>query len=215
MWQVANLNKAQFIRTPKGKRPTQEGRPLLLFEDYDEPVSLPDMTLSEHVVQDYATTAFSLKAHPLSFLRANFQQFNAKSATEHRNLQNGQRITVAGLVLVRQRPGTAKGTCFITLEDETGFINLIVWASIFDKYRDQILGAKLLMAEGNLQIAHGVVHVIVQHCHNIDFLLSLLTPDQQEDLIRLTLSRADEKDGTRFPDDLKNAKPFPEGRNFK
>ncbi|MBS1606148.1 MAG: error-prone DNA polymerase, partial [Bacteroidetes bacterium] len=102
---------------------------------------------------------------------------------EHRSLQNGQFIKVAGLVLVRQRPGTASGVCFITLEDETGTYNLVVWGSLFDEYRKQILGARLLLAEGHLQIEGEVIHVVVQRCHNLNALLGQLTPaDDEEDL---------------------------------
>jgi error-prone DNA polymerase len=215
MWQVAALNKADFAQTPKGTTPTREGRALSLFEDYDELVSLPKMTASEHVVQDYMATALSIKAHPISFIRENLRQLGNLSAAEHRTQLNGRSVRVAGLVLVRQRPGTANGTCFITLEDETGTFNLIVWANVFDEYRKEILGAKLLMAEGHLQIQREVIHVVVKRCHNISFLLARLTPAQSEDLPLLTLSRADEKDGTPFPEGLKKAKVFPEARNFK
>ncbi len=202
MWQVAALNKAQFAKATKGLGKTPQGsartppsraaktpsRALTLFDDEDEPVTLPKMTAAEHVVQDYATMSLSLKGHPVGFIRDNLRKLHAVSAAEHRGLQNGQYIRVAGLVLVRQRPGTASGTCFITMEDETGTINLIVWASLFDEYRTAILGSKLLMAEGNLQIEREVVHVIVQRCYNLNHLLS--------------------PDGNRM-------KAFPGGRNFK
>ncbi|HXB91828.1 MAG TPA: hypothetical protein VNU72_06050, partial [Puia sp.] len=237
MWQVAALNKAEFIRTQKGKQHTKagqtstqyagqplhlrEGQPLRLFEDYDEMVSLPKMTASEHVVQDYAATSLSLKAHPVSFLRENLRLLGSLSASEHRTRRNGEYIRVSGLVLVRQRPGTASGTCFITLEDETGTVNLIAWAAIFEGFRREILGSKLLMVEGHLQIEREVMHVIVKRCHNCNFLLAKLTPTQAEDLPLLTLSRGDEKDGNPHSDDPRQAndprqaKAFHEGRNFK
>ncbi len=215
MWQVAALSKAQFLKTPKGKKPTSQSRPLTLFDDMDELVTLPAMTASEHVVQDYASMSLSLKGHPVGFIRNNLRTLNAVSAAEHRGLQNGQYIRVAGLVLVRQRPGTASGTCFITLEDETGTINLIVWASLFDEFRQPILGSKLLMAEGHLQIERDVVHVIVRRCYNLNYLLGLLTQTESDDLPLLTLSRGDDKDGKILPADGGRTKPFPEGRNFR
>jgi error-prone DNA polymerase len=215
MWQVAALSKAQFLKTPKGKQPSTQGQALTLFDDEDEPVSLPALTASEQVVQDYATMSLSLKGHPVGFIRDNLRTLHAVSAAEHRNLQNGQYIRVAGLVLVRQRPGTASGTCFITLEDETGTINLIVWASLFDEFRQPILGSKLLMAEGHLQIEREVVHVIVQRCYNLNYLLGLLTTIDGDDLPLLTPARGDNKDGTIQSADGGRTKVFPEGRNFR
>jgi len=188
MWQVAALQKEQFIKTPKGKTPAFEGRALTLFEDHDEKVYLPHMTDAEHVIQDYASMSLSLKAHPVSFIRDNLRALGVSAAAEQASLRNGQHIKAAGLVLVRQRPGTASGVCFITLEDETGTFNLVVWRDLFEQYRKQIVGAKLLMVEGHLQIEGEVVHVIVQRCHNLNPLLGLLTTSDEM---------------------------FPSGRNFK
>jgi len=188
MWQVAALQKEQFVKTLKDKAPVFEGRALTLFEDQDEKVSLPVMTDAEHVIQDYASMSLSLKAHPVSFVRDNLRALGVSTAAEHGRLHNGQFIKAAGLVLVRQRPGTASGICFITLEDETGTFNLVVWRDLFEQYRKQILGAKLLMVEGNLQIEGEVIHVIVQRCHNLNPLLGLLSPSDEM---------------------------FPSGRNFK
>jgi error-prone DNA polymerase len=153
------------------------------------------MALSEHVIQDYATTSLSLKAHPVQFIRERLRNLGAISAAELMTRRNGQFVKVAGLVLVRQRPGTASGVCFITLEDETGQFNLIVWASLFEQYRKEILGAKVLLAEGHLQIEKEVVHVIVRRCHNLNRLLTGLTPVAV--------------------DEGEQASLFPEARNFK
>jgi error-prone DNA polymerase len=145
-----------------------EDRPIGLFTGqasesvYETGIALPEMALSEHVVQDYATTSLSLKAHPVQFIRERLRNLGAIAASELMTRRNGQFVKVAGLVLVRQRPGTASGVCFITLEDETGQFNLIVWASLFEQYRKEILGAKVLLAEGHLQVEKEVVHVIVQ-----------------------------------------------------
>ena len=204
-------------------------RPIGLFQgqasesEWEGSIPLPVMTDSEHVVQDYANTSLSLKAHPVSFVRAPLRALGNLSSQELSLRPTGQYVKVAGLVLVRQRPGTAKGVCFITLEDETGTMNLIVWASLFKDFRKEILQSKLLMVEGNLQIADGVTHVIVQRCHNLTGLLARLTPAQNQDLPVLTLSRADEKSDPVVPDAerrvsrqvLKQASMFPEGRNFK
>jgi error-prone DNA polymerase len=181
-------------------------RPIGLFSgqpsesETEEGVELPTMALSEHVVQDYATTSLSLKAHPVSFVRENLRQLGILSARDMRDKRNGDFVSVAGLVLVRQRPGTASGICFITLEDETGTFNLVVWRNLFEQYRKEILSAKLLMVEGHLQVEKEVVHVIVLRCHNLSRLLGRLTPTR----------------GEHLPvHEQKQAKLFPEARNFK
>jgi error-prone DNA polymerase len=101
-------------------------------------------------------------------------------------------VEVAGLVLVRQRPGTAKGVCFMTIEDETGVANLVVFQNLFDLYRKEILQSRLIMVKGKLQKEGEVIHVIVSSCYNLTKLLRHLTPTRNEQLPLLTLSRADE-----------------------
>jgi error-prone DNA polymerase len=109
------------------------------------------MKLSEHVIYDYATTSLSIKAHPVSFVRGKLQQLHVLSASHLINIEHGRIVKVAGLILVRQRPGTAKGVCFITIEDETGIVNLVLFQKIFDQYRKEIIQSKLLMVEGEVQ----------------------------------------------------------------
>src|SRR5208282_2160745 len=109
--------------------------PHLSDELFPEPaVALPAMPLCEHVVEDYVATGLSLKEHPLSFFRDRLTALGAIRNAEHRsdNLPQDSKITVAGLVLVRQRPGTSKGVVFMTLEDETDIANIIVWPKIFE-----------------------------------------------------------------------------------
>jgi error-prone DNA polymerase len=148
----------------------------------NEHVELPRMSLPEHVVHDYATVSLSLKAHPVSFVREKLSQLYITKTAELGSLKNGDHVKVAGLVLVRQRPGTAKGVCFMTIEDESGFANLVIWESVFDKFRKEILQSKLIMVEGKLQIEGDVIHVIVSGCYNFSKLLRKLTPTAKEDL---------------------------------
>jgi error-prone DNA polymerase len=145
------------------------------------------------VVHDYASTSLSLKAHPVSFVREKLRLLHIRSAKELDDIKDGAPVKVAGLVTVRQRPGTAKGICFVTIEDETGFSNLVVWESLFTKYRKEVLQSRLLMVEGKLQREGLVVHVIVKKCFDLSRLLRGLTPADNESLPVLTLSRADEK----------------------
>jgi error-prone DNA polymerase len=174
-------------------------------------ITLPFMSQAEHVVQDYAVTGLSLKAHPVSFVREKLKLLHVTPTSELGNLKDGDTVKVAGLVTVRQRPGTAKGILFITIEDETGFSNLVVWEKLFDKYRKEILQARLLMVEGKLQIEGKVIHVIVNRCFNLSALLRGLTAKQTDDLPVLTLSRADETTSP-IPD---TRDVFHKGRNFK
>ena len=185
-------------------------------------ISLPLMAPSEHVIQDYASTSLSLKAHPVSFVREKLSLLHVRSAQELIHAKDGDLVKVAGLVLVRQRPGTASGICFITIEDETGTSNLVVFQKLFDQYRKQIIGARLLMVEGRLQIEGEVVHVIVKRCFDLTTLLRGLSGNDNEDLPILTLSRADEKSeafygGNKGVDEMRaiGKDVFDKGRNFK
>jgi len=202
-------------------------RPFALFfglsseEAKKENIALPEMTTSEHVVQDYATTSLSLKAHPVSFVREKLQQLHILSTKDLTTAKDGDFVKVAGLVLVRQRPGTAGGICFMTIEDETGFANLVIFASLFEKFRKPILQSRLIMVEGKLQVEGEVIHVIVRACYDFSKLLRHLTPSRRENLPVLTLARPDEKsipppqnERTQIRENAQE-KIFPEARNFK
>ncbi|MDQ0640280.1 error-prone DNA polymerase [Pedobacter sp. W3I1] len=186
-------------------------------------VSLPLMSKGEHVVQDYATVGLSLKAHPVSFVRAQLDMLNIRSCHAINNdATDGQLVKVAGLVLVRQRPGTAGGVCFITIEDETGFSNLVVFEKLFETYRKEILHARLLMVEGRLQREGQVVHVIVSRCFDFTKMLSKLVQREMDDLPVLTLARGDEKSAPYLAQNkraqVREEVPkdaFHGGRNFK
>ncbi|RYY52243.1 MAG: error-prone DNA polymerase, partial [Chitinophagaceae bacterium] len=137
----------------------------------NENVSLPAMSNAEHVVHDYATTSLSLKAHPVSFVREKLSQLHIISTQQLSSLKNGAYVKVAGLVLVRQRPGTAGGVCFMTIEDETGFANLVIFKNLFEEYRKEILQSRLIMAEGTVQVEGEVIHLIVKRLFNISKML--------------------------------------------
>ncbi|REA58172.1 error-prone DNA polymerase [Dyadobacter luteus] len=191
--------------------------------DFEPDVTLPKMSASEHVVQDYASTSLSLKAHPVSFVREGLAQQRAVPTSALDLYKDGMILRVAGLVLVRQRPGTAGGVCFITIEDETGFCNLVLFESLFEKYRKEILRARLLMVEGKLQREGQVTHVIVRHCYDMSHLLKEMHQNQADPAVQ-TLSRADEKDEyasqavnkrTQVRKPGVQTEIFPSGRNFR
>ncbi len=116
LWEVSVKDKPVAIFTRQSLQDPEEKN-----------VKLPTMTLSEHVVRDYAATTLSLKAHPVSFVRESLEKLRVRTAASLSSAKDGDTVKVAGLVLVRQRPGTASGICFITLEDETGTTNLVVF----------------------------------------------------------------------------------------
>ncbi len=154
-----------------------QDKPVALFEGqpsesvHEGQVLLPLMTDAEHVVQDYAAIGLSLKAHPVSFVREQLSLLRVTKTAQLSEFKNGDWIKVAGLITVRQRPGTAKGVLFITIEDETGFANLVVWEKVFEQYRKEILQSRLLMVEGKVQIEGLVIHVVVNRCFNLTGLL--------------------------------------------
>ena len=121
---------------------------------------LPEMPLGEHVVEDYASLSLTLKRHPLAFLRTELAREGLVTAAELARLPVDRRLAIAGVVLIRQRPGSANGVVFITIEDETGIANLIVWPQILERFRRTALGATLLCCTGKLQREESVIHVV-------------------------------------------------------
>ena len=124
--------------------------------------TLPQMPVCEHVVADYQTLRLSLKAHPMSFLRKSMARQGYSSARDLQTMRNGQSISMAGIVLIRQRPGSAKGVCFITLEDETGVANLVVWPKVMKAFRKAIMRSRLLEVHGMVQRDADVIHIVAQ-----------------------------------------------------
>jgi error-prone DNA polymerase len=150
----------------RGQDPLPLLAPHLSDELFPEPaVALPAMPLCEHVVEDYVATGLSLKAHPVRFFRHRLDALGAlrNAALRGDELQQDQTVTVAGLVLVRQRPGTSKGVVFMTLEDETDIANIIVWPKVFAKNRRTVMTARFLAVRGRLQRAGLVIHVVAEN----------------------------------------------------
>jgi error-prone DNA polymerase len=142
--------------------------PLPLFESAvarelpdEQAAPLPEMPLPEQVVADYQTVRLSLKGHPMEFLRETFSRQRIVSCAEVADANNGRRVKCAGVVLVRQRPGSAKGVVFMTLEDETGIANIVVWPKVMARYRKEVMGARLIEVEGYIQSSpEKVVHLV-------------------------------------------------------
>ena len=154
LWQARALAKAPplplFEAAGAGRR--GEGR--------EPAVALPAMAAGEQVVEDYRTLRLSLRAHPLSFLRERLARRGALPAAMTARARDGDRAAAAGLVLVRQRPGSARGVIFMTLEDESGVVNVVVWPNILEKYRQAVLGGRLVLVRGRIQRAGEIVHLV-------------------------------------------------------
>ena len=153
-------------------------------------------------------------------MREQLDRFNVLPTQSLSGVTDRSFVRVAGLILVRQRPQTASGICFITIEDETGTANLVVFKKLFDEYRKEIIQAKLLMVEGQVQKEGEVIHVVVKRCHNFSKLLKDLTETKQDDTALTPKSRADETTSPFMTRSSKEhtviqGKIFPEGRNFK
>jgi len=179
-----------------------------------EPAKLPAMPLSEHVVNDYQTIRLSLKAHPMQFLREHYSRQKFVTAEELKNVRDGKRLSMAGLVLIRQRPGSAKGVCFITIEDETGVANLVIWPDVFDKQRKIVMGARLMAVHGLVQrdADDGVIHVVARQLEDHSHMLRHLS----EDAMPSTLSQGDAAGSLRPPAGRhpRDAEVIPKSRDF-
>ena len=147
------------------------------------------MLLGEQVMIDYQSLTFSLKAHPISFLRPALNNRNFVCNAGLRDMPSGRLVTVAGLVLVRQRPGSAKGVIFETIEDETGVANIIVWPKTFEKYRNLVLGSRCVAISGKLQNVDNVIHVVA---HKVEDLTPMLVQLHETTQAIESLANADE-----------------------
>ncbi len=210
LWEVKALAKSKAL-------------PLFAFADTREQgeessVLLPEMPLSEHVVNDYQTLKLSLKAHPMQFLRGLCLERKVTDNQKLKTLRNGAPVTVAGVVLVRQRPGSAKGVVFLTLEDEFGVANAVIWPQVLETHRAVVMGARLMLIKGRVQKTGEIIHVVASTIEDKSGWLPLLTEDGS--LLRNPLARADEvarpgpdpyPPAARHP---RNVRVIPKSRDF-
>ena len=171
----------------------------------EQSVILPEMPLSEHVVNDYQTIHLSLKAHPMEFLRARFKAEAVTDNNQLKSIRHDRTITVAGVVLVRQRPGSAKGVVFLTLEDEFAVCNAVVWPDVLEAHRAVVMGARLMLIKGRVQLDKrtGIIHVIAHKIEDRTHWLADLTEDG--------MTMKNQQSSTRHP---RNVRVIPKSRDF-
>ena len=154
LWQAQGLRDAPALALFEHAEAAGEGA--------EPETHLPAMAQAEHVVADYQTLRLSLKAHPMGFFRGSLRKQEFSSTHNLIHMGHGQRVSLAGLVLVRQKPGSAKGVCFITIEDEDGVANLVIWPKMFEHYRALIMTARLLVVHGRVQTDGRVIHIVAE-----------------------------------------------------
>ena len=208
------LSRREGLWAAKGL-PRSAPAPLFAAAGLDEgdeapPEALPRPDPSQEVVNDYETLRLSLKGHPVGFLRERLKARGAVTAKAYEQLKDGQRVTVAGVVLVRQRPGKGN-VCFVTLEDETGIVNLVLWQDRFQKFRPVVMGSRMMLVKGVVQRAEGVIHLIAEHLEDISSELALLSDPGVSQPALKQASAGSAKKNNRFllPADAAKSTPDP------
>ncbi|RWH68970.1 MAG: DNA polymerase III subunit alpha [Mesorhizobium sp.] len=183
-------------------------QPWIRLRDLEPATRLPTMPLGEHVVHDYRSLGLSLKAHPLAFLRQRLDRSGVTPNARLGQVRDGKRVSVAGLVLVRQRPGNAKAI-FLTLEDEQAVANVIFWERTFNRYRPIVMGARLVRVTGKLQSESGVIHIVAEKVEDLTPWLSVLLEEKPY----IPVVQNDRQDIATLTG--KAERVMPKGRNFQ
>ena len=171
-WAVRGLADAPLPLFAAAERRETQAR--FQPEAREAPVKLPKAALGEQVIDDYAALRLSLKRHPLALLRPGFAAAGVLPAAGLAEVAPESWVTVAGLVICRQRPGTASGVVFVTIEDETGVANLVVWPKVFERYRKAVLRSRLMQVRGTVQREGLVIHLVAQRIDDLSHRLGEL-----------------------------------------
>jgi error-prone DNA polymerase len=147
-----------------------------IAEEQEPEVALRQMTDGHNVIEDYSHTGLTLRQHPVAFLRTDLLARNITTCADAMNARDGRWVYTAGLVLVRQKPGSAKGVMFITIEDETRPANIVVWPSRFENRRRVVLGSSMMAIHGRIQREGEVVHLVAQQLFDLSGDLVGLAP---------------------------------------
>jgi error-prone DNA polymerase len=181
LWEVRGLPKEAPLPLFDGADVAETGA--------DAKAPLPVMPLSEHVVNDYRTLRLSLKAHPMSFLRTRFASERILACADLKKIRDRARVSVSGVVLVRQRPGSAEGVVFMTMEDETGVANAVIWPKVLERERKVVMAARLVVVHGRIQRHEDIIHVVAARLEDRSHWLRLL--DEEGESLSLPIAHGD------------------------
>ncbi len=179
----------------------------------EETAPLPLMPLGEHVLADYQTLRLSLKGYPMQFLRGTFDAEDVLTCKQVEGSGDGSRVRCAGVVLVRQMPGDS-GVVFITLSDETGITNVVVWPRVFERFRREIMRARVLLIDGKVQKADGVVHLVAERIEDRSEELGQLTGEPVRPFQGRREDIAYQRPDSRSPRHPRNVRVLPKSRDF-
>ncbi|MBV8536191.1 MAG: error-prone DNA polymerase [Alphaproteobacteria bacterium] len=224
LWEIRGLGAAPLPLFAHAEQQSAGRVPALghnlppAVESAREPqVALPEMPLGVQVVEDYRHLRMTLKTHPLALLRSSFARRGVVQNRQLAQLADGDRVTVAGLVLIRQQPGTAKGVIFVTLEDETGIANAVLWPDVSQAHRRPLLDSRLLLIRGKLQSYSNVIHVVAETLVDCTSELRRLADEDAKFEAGAEFAsgaRGDDLNKTWRPDSRDPRAVFPEGRSF-
>ncbi|MDR3538336.1 MAG: error-prone DNA polymerase [Acetobacteraceae bacterium] len=171
LWAIRGLSDSRLPLFDNHEEDAGQDRTAETAPGSEPPVALTPMTAGRQVVEDYRSVGLSLRRHPVAFLRADLDRQRIVRCADLARVRDGKRLGVAGIVLVRQRPGSARGVLFVTIEDETGHANLILWPSVFERQRRLILSASMIACHGKVQKEGDVIHVIADRLTDLSALL--------------------------------------------
>jgi error-prone DNA polymerase len=215
LWQVRRLPDdvalPLFEAATAREQPDEQAKPL------------PMMPRAEQVVADYQTIRLSLKGHPMEFLREMFSRERVVACKDISHQNERRRVRCAGVVLVRQRPGSASGVVFMTLEDETGIANVVVWPKIMEQYRKEVMGARLILVEGYIQsspekVTHLIAQRMVDRSHDLVGLANDALSRKPDDAALIEPLNDDRRDHADMPAQKirhpRNVRILPPSRDF-
>lgn len=197
LWKIRGLSDAPLPLFAAADERDGQSR----AEGAEPEVSLVPMTGGREVVEDYRSKGLTLRHHPVTFLREELERRRMIRCIDLKRIRDGQRVTVPGLILVRQKPGSARGVTFMTIEDETDVANLVIWPSLFEKQRRLILSSGMIACRGRVQKEGQVIHVVAEHMLDLSDLLRSV--GDREEPFPLQHGRGDEAKHGRRPDPQK------------
>lgn len=219
LWTIKGLNDGPLPLFDFGTAtvPAGSNMPPAEVAGGEEDANLPRLTTGENIIQDFRANSLSLRPHAMALLRPQLRQLGLVTARDLKDLPVSRRVKIGGLVQVRQRPGTASGVIFATLQDETGDSNVVIWPRVFEAYRREVLGGRMMIVEGRLQRESDVINVVADRISDgTHFLTGLGEIDWDNDFSEM-LSPADAvKKPLRDPRAIREVmETFPDGRNFR